>query len=212
MSREMMLPGAAEMEINAALTRAVERAGGYAAPIMDRPMTRLQPQPVAGICIARLRAENEAAHSRLPNSRKVDARMRQIHTAANSLNVAFAYVPGEFWDRVHPDILGLILDLGMEADDFLQRKGAYSKRQDEPQRRQGRPHNIVAREVARAVCEVYRVLSGKRPTMTVDPISAEARGIVLDLLREIFEAFEIEASPEAALKQAIRTRRASGRG
>ena len=58
----------------------------------------------------------------------------------------------------------------------------------------GRLKDIEARGVAMAAGSAYRAITGKRPTIVVNPLDGEASGPWLEFVRRIFGTLDIDAS------------------
>ena len=58
----------------------------------------------------------------------------------------------------------------------------------------GRQKDIEARGVAMAAGSAYRAITGKRPTIVVNPLDGEASGPWLEFVRRIFGTLDIDAS------------------
>jgi hypothetical protein len=68
----------------------------------------------------------------------------------------------------------------------------------------GRPTKKRALEIAKRAAATYEDLTGKRPGRVIDGITGNPSGEFFEMLRDIFEAFDIEADAAWALRQALR--------
>ncbi len=68
----------------------------------------------------------------------------------------------------------------------------------------GAPRLHYAPAVASAVAGAYWEITGKRPTVSVNPVTYGAYGPFLELLTDIFGVLSIEASPESQAKAAAK--------
>lgn len=77
--------------------------------------------------------------------------------------------------------------------------------EEEPQNTGGRPIKFRALDLAKSLAGNYQQLTGKAPTITVDPISDGniAKGDFLRLVYDVFEILGVEGSPEYFAKRAI---------
>lgn len=77
--------------------------------------------------------------------------------------------------------------------------------EEEPQNTGGRPIKFRAFDLAKSLAGNYQQLTGKTPTITVDPISDGniAKGDFLRLVHDVFEILGVEGSPEYFAKRAI---------
>lgn len=89
------------------------------------------------------------------------------------------------------------------VNDALQSLPASSK--DQPLNTGGRPSKFRALDLANSLAGNYLQLTGKTPTITVDPISEGniAKGDFVKLVHDVFKALEVEGSPEYFAKRAI---------
>lgn len=89
------------------------------------------------------------------------------------------------------------------VNDALQSLSASSK--DQPLNTGGRPPKFRALDLAKSLAGNYWQLTGKPPTILVDPIGEghQAQGDFLRLVDDIFGILEIEGSPEYFTKRAI---------
>ncbi len=67
-----------------------------------------------------------------------------------------------------------------------------------------KPRKYAASDVAREAAELYDHLTGKPATITTSTQTATAQGKFLDFVTGLFEVLEINASPEAAARKAIK--------
>ena len=70
----------------------------------------------------------------------------------------------------------------------------------------GRPREDFAAEVAGFVAEEYRRLTGRKPTVPVRERDARAYGPFLELVRDVFAALGIKASPVVWARHAVAPR------
>lgn len=89
------------------------------------------------------------------------------------------------------------------VNDALQSLPASSK--DQPLNTGGRPPKFRALDLANSLAGNYLQLTGKSPTITVDPIYEGniAKGDFVKLVHDVFKALEVEGSPEYFAKRAI---------
>ena len=120
----------------------------------------------------------------------------------------------------------IIDDLPLEAEEYLERVGAYNhplpleyferralaakeRLEEKPlKKRGGRPESKQAFEVAREALYAYEVLTGTRAGITTSATEEghPRSGAFLDFLAEIFKALDITASAESQAKKAIANR------
>jgi hypothetical protein len=65
----------------------------------------------------------------------------------------------------------------------------------------GRPPKSTAENIVTYLCQEYERLTGKPPTLTVR--DGRAGGAFLDLVKAVFDALRIKASPEATVRRVI---------
>jgi hypothetical protein len=74
------------------------------------------------------------------------------------------------------------------------------------ERHVGTPTKTAAKYTAKICADAYQSLSGKKPTIIVDPIRKNnlAGGPYLQLVDDVFSILEITASPESAARMAVK--------
>lgn len=71
----------------------------------------------------------------------------------------------------------------------------------------GRPEKLGARAIAGVVAANYKALTGKKPTVSTDWRTGKMRGPFYELMSEIFRLLEVDASPEASIRNILKTRK-----
>ncbi len=71
----------------------------------------------------------------------------------------------------------------------------------------GRPRNEVAHVLTLECANIYREMTGKKPTIVTHTATNEASGPFLDFVTDIFSGLKISGSPEAAARLAINERK-----
>lgn len=106
-------------------------------------------------------------------------------------------------DEVHPVLL-LWNRAGHVLDQIEPAATALERRQLSPR---GAKKKRVPAEVARLAAKEYERLTGRPPTVVVDPYTNQTRGPFIDLVQAIFVAADIDGSAEGFAKTAIKARR-----
>lgn len=70
-----------------------------------------------------------------------------------------------------------------------------------------RPRKAVAAETAKQALIAYKLLTGKKATITVPALGGKARGTFLKFVTELFAVLDIKASPENWARNAIESLR-----
>jgi hypothetical protein len=68
----------------------------------------------------------------------------------------------------------------------------------------GQPKKDGPRMLAKHCGMIFKVVSGKKPTVTTDPISFIDSGPFLAFVVDVFQQFEISASPQAAARETVK--------
>lgn len=67
-----------------------------------------------------------------------------------------------------------------------------------------RRRNEHAQNVATAAAQEFEYVTGRKPTITVDPITGAARGDFINFIKELFNILRIKASPEHYARLALK--------
>jgi hypothetical protein len=124
-----------------------------------------------------------------------------LHINNNMHSPALRILEKELGDKaIHPLIL---------VDDLVKLCAAAMRGQEampqtpKPARR-GRHKNQGALHLARMSASAYEMVTGKKPTITTDPVTSERRGPFIEFVRAIFDAAEKPADPTYYAQEAIR--------
>lgn len=167
------------------------------------------------ILLALMRGQDDLKSARSVSDRQAATELRRVAMALQEFGAAWndlsatahavlteraRHVDG---DLVHPVFLlwkraGHVLDQIEPAATALEQRQLSSR---------GPKKKREPAEVARFAAKEYERLTGRLPTVVVDPITHQTRGPFIDLVRAIFVAADIDGSAEGFAKTAVRVRR-----
>ena len=138
-------------------------------------------------------AKVDAANRNRPASQSAtDAEFRKLHDLCEKA--------ADHLEKMHEPAVAALAREGLSAMEIagqLRAMMEVTRRafgEAEGQGVRGRQKDIEARGVAMAAGSAYRAITGKRPTIVVNPLDGEASGPWLEFVRRIFGTLDIDAS------------------